>query len=516
MKKVLVLVLISFVAFAVNAQNSVGIGTNSPNGSAALDINSTTKGLLIPRVTGAQRTAIASPATGLLVFDTDSKTIWAFDGTAWKNLYANISGGNFFLPYSQTVNTATPSLQITNNGSGNTIEGISTHTLGTGILAQTTGDFGRGITASANRPGGRAMYAIADSGAVLFAENFYAGNTNNAISVTNRGIAKTMNLVLSNSTSNSANMQIAGNHLGEQLLIFQTNAANDKPAVSVSNSGTGVGINVSNTSGYAIKAVTNSGTGAAGVYGQNTGTAGSGIIGNSDATNTQGVYGLSANGIGVRAHSNNYRAVQATSTTGTALYGSSTDSYALETNGNIKIAGGNTNPSDGAVLTSDATGNAAWVNTKKAFRVNRINTNFENAPTGVWTKVHFEYQDYDYGNHFVTIHENGNPSQGSMFYVPLTGVYSFRARVVCSSAGSSLQSLEMRMMLKRAGQIYEISRSEGDYADTFGGFVLLVADQKLQAGDAIYLEVAPHSSDQNTLLGAAGQTYFDGHLVFAE
>lgn len=50
---------------------SVGIGTASPNASALLDLSSTTKGLLIPRLTSAQRTAIGSPAAGLLVYQTD-------------------------------------------------------------------------------------------------------------------------------------------------------------------------------------------------------------------------------------------------------------------------------------------------------------------------------------------------------------------------------------------------------------------------------------------------------------
>lgn len=51
--------------------SQVGIGTSSPNVSAMLDISSTTKGLLIPRMTTAQRTAISLPAAGLMVYQTD-------------------------------------------------------------------------------------------------------------------------------------------------------------------------------------------------------------------------------------------------------------------------------------------------------------------------------------------------------------------------------------------------------------------------------------------------------------
>jgi hypothetical protein len=69
MKKALLLSALSLcVVLAANAQ--VGIGTTTPNTNAALDVQSTSKGLLIPRLTDAQRTAIASPAEGLMVYQT--------------------------------------------------------------------------------------------------------------------------------------------------------------------------------------------------------------------------------------------------------------------------------------------------------------------------------------------------------------------------------------------------------------------------------------------------------------
>lgn len=50
---------------------NVGIGTISPDTSAMLDLTSTERGVLFPRMTQAQRTAIPKPATGLLVYQTD-------------------------------------------------------------------------------------------------------------------------------------------------------------------------------------------------------------------------------------------------------------------------------------------------------------------------------------------------------------------------------------------------------------------------------------------------------------
>lgn len=64
--------------------------TNTPNASAALQIDDTTRGLLIPRMTTTQRTAIATPAAGLQVYDTTTNTNWFYNGTIWIN---NIAGG---------------------------------------------------------------------------------------------------------------------------------------------------------------------------------------------------------------------------------------------------------------------------------------------------------------------------------------------------------------------------------------------------------------------------------------
>jgi hypothetical protein len=50
---------------------SAGIGTTVPNNSAILEMVSTNKGVLVPRMTQLQRDAIASPATGLLIYQTD-------------------------------------------------------------------------------------------------------------------------------------------------------------------------------------------------------------------------------------------------------------------------------------------------------------------------------------------------------------------------------------------------------------------------------------------------------------
>ena len=61
----------------------IGIGTTNPDASSVLDMTSTTQGVLIPRMTTTQRAAITTPALGLQVYDTDSKSVWSYNGAAW-------------------------------------------------------------------------------------------------------------------------------------------------------------------------------------------------------------------------------------------------------------------------------------------------------------------------------------------------------------------------------------------------------------------------------------------------
>ncbi len=84
-KKVLQVSILFFLILTTNVFAQVGIGTVTPNASSVLDITSTTQGMLTPRMTTAQRAAIASPADGLMVYDTDLKAFHYYNSstTAW-------------------------------------------------------------------------------------------------------------------------------------------------------------------------------------------------------------------------------------------------------------------------------------------------------------------------------------------------------------------------------------------------------------------------------------------------
>ena len=70
-----------------NTTGNVGIGTSSPSASALLDVSSSSKGILIPRMTATQKNAISSPTTGLLIFQTDAPSdFYYYNGSSWISL----------------------------------------------------------------------------------------------------------------------------------------------------------------------------------------------------------------------------------------------------------------------------------------------------------------------------------------------------------------------------------------------------------------------------------------------
>lgn len=84
MKKITLITLMLFIAFGY-AQ--VGINTNTPDASSALEIESTTAGILIPRMTETQRDAIVSPASGLMIYQTNQEFgFYFYNGTLWTKI----------------------------------------------------------------------------------------------------------------------------------------------------------------------------------------------------------------------------------------------------------------------------------------------------------------------------------------------------------------------------------------------------------------------------------------------
>ena len=88
MKKTFLFLLIISTVNNLLSQN-IGIGTVAPNSSALLDVSSTTKGFLPPRMTTNQRDLIASPTAGLIIFNTTTNGIEIKTSSGWISLSAS-------------------------------------------------------------------------------------------------------------------------------------------------------------------------------------------------------------------------------------------------------------------------------------------------------------------------------------------------------------------------------------------------------------------------------------------
>lgn len=110
-----VLMPLCFISTNLQAQNtfpstgSAGIGTATPDASSLLEIKSTAKGLLIPRMKKTQRDAIISPATGLLIYQTNSTPgFYYYSGTAWMAVTStgwSITGNSATVPGTNFLGT---------------------------------------------------------------------------------------------------------------------------------------------------------------------------------------------------------------------------------------------------------------------------------------------------------------------------------------------------------------------------------------------------------------------------
>ncbi len=87
MKKVILITAIAlFTMLGLNLYSQVAINTDgsAPDNSAMLDVKSTTKGILPPRMTTEQMNSIIAPSSGLLVYNITVNSLYWFDGSTWK------------------------------------------------------------------------------------------------------------------------------------------------------------------------------------------------------------------------------------------------------------------------------------------------------------------------------------------------------------------------------------------------------------------------------------------------
>lgn len=123
MKNIFIYIIIYYsFLITIDGQNGVGIGTLNPDSSAVLEIQSTSKGVLIPRLSTAQRQAISSPAYGLLVVDGNDDALYLYNGIEWVALNSidglkdgrnNLANENVYLGEAAGSNSDTSALNNT-------------------------------------------------------------------------------------------------------------------------------------------------------------------------------------------------------------------------------------------------------------------------------------------------------------------------------------------------------------------------------------------------------------------
>lgn len=285
---------------AMRAQVAINTDASAPDASAMLDIKSSTKGMLAPRMTTAQRTAITSPADGLWVYDTNTKSFWYYKtGTGWQQMPN--SSGALTLPFAASVNAASTLFALTNTGSGMAISGSSTGN--TGMYGATAALSGAGLLGD-NTNGGEAVTGRTSSSSVatgaVVGRNDGAGYGVSGFVATNTsgtGIGVLGRVGISGSTG------IAGHF--ENL-----NAANAKTALEAVTNGTGSGATITNTNSSNtsnILHVTSNGPGviadhslgnAGNFFVNNTGAVAAGVRGEVNSifgnAGTAGVYGVAS------------------------------------------------------------------------------------------------------------------------------------------------------------------------------------------------------------------------------
>jgi hypothetical protein len=81
----------------------IGIGTTTPSATATLELSSTTKGFLPPRLTATERDAIANPAQGLIIYNTTLNSVEFFNGVRWINYYPSSTETDVYNPITNKI-----------------------------------------------------------------------------------------------------------------------------------------------------------------------------------------------------------------------------------------------------------------------------------------------------------------------------------------------------------------------------------------------------------------------------
>lgn len=290
----------------LNAQVGINTDGSIADNSAMLDVESTTKGMLIPRMTSAQRTAISSPAAGLLVYDTTTDGFWFYDAgwqsltgsdeVLWEKSGAHIVNKNLATTKVGIGTSPSAKLDVAFNDvampsirgvGGSNIAILGKSSDGAGISGESTNDFGI-IGTSANNDG---IYGYSSNNDGVYGQSS-SGKGIRGLSITDDG-------VYGFSTDKYG---VQGKSQNEHGVYGESNTESGVYGTSTAIAGTLY---------------------AAGVYG--------------DSDDVIGVFGLSDDDVGVEGYSDKSYGVCGESHDKDGVYGNTSDSnrYAGYFNGDV-------------------------------------------------------------------------------------------------------------------------------------------------------------------------------------
>lgn len=393
---------ISLITISAKAQ-SMGISSSSitPDASSILELRTTSKGFLIPRMTQTQRDAISAPATGLIIYNTTTNAFNFYNGTSWTALTsgsagtvtsASVTTANGFAGTVAT-STTTPAITISTSvngmakGNGTALSAatsgtdysVGTSGLATGILKTTTGTGALSIATASDFPtlnqNTTGNAATVTTNANLTGEVTSMGN---ATTVTNAAvigkvltgyvsgagtIAATDNIIqaiekLNGNNATNANLTGPITSVGNATSIASqtgtgtTFVMNTSPTLVTPNLGTPSTLVGTNITGTAAGLTAGNVTTNANLTGDVTSTGNATTIGAGKVTNAMlaGSIDLTTKVTGILPIANGGTGQSSALIQGGVIYGSSTTSMGVTSAGTA-----------GQVLQSSGTGIPVWV-----------------------------------------------------------------------------------------------------------------------------------------------------------
>ena len=343
---------LALILFSITTNYAqVGIGTTSPNSSSMLDITSTNSGILIPRMTLAQKTAITTPATGLLIYQTDGTSgFWYYNGSAWTTFGGGsgwgLTGNAGTTPATNFLGTTDPQdLVIKTAGSE-------------AMRVKNGGNIGIGTPAPSSKfhVAGTTVPGSAGGITILYANDFSSGSINNTLNVGNICTTSPNIWHIEAAATTHTTFGTCTTCTGDRAYIKWSNAcAQDQTATLGTITPTTTAINVSFNYGYQFSG---SSQYVVTLYNETTATTTATLV-NLAATLKNATYSAAHTVVAGNVYSLKFRFK------GNNDYDASFDNV-LVTENQVAAAGSyvlrlqDGQQQNGYVLTSDANGNATW------------------------------------------------------------------------------------------------------------------------------------------------------------